>query len=133
MNTLNETWNWTSLIYQLLMFVIVLVISGLSGQTTFAGDLEYEIERSIATSGFDKKMCWVHARAGAIPPNVPGNPENHPAVVLTMQKLLLSGSDVFYALNEMRTDDMAKSWSGPQSSPDISTTNSKRWNRSGDI
>jgi hypothetical protein len=31
-------------------------------------------------------------------------------VVLTMQKLLLTGSDVFYALNDTRTDDL-KSWS----------------------
>jgi hypothetical protein len=75
--------------------------------------LEYQIERSVAHQGFDKKMCWVHARAGAIPPNVKGNPNPHPAIVLTMQKLLLSGSDIFYALNEMRSDDMASSWSGP--------------------
>lgn len=77
------------------------------------GELEYEIERSVAHNGFDKKMCWVHARAGAIPPNVKGNLQSDPAVVLTMQKLLLSGSDVFYALNEMRTDDLGKTWSGP--------------------
>jgi hypothetical protein len=30
-----------------------------------------------------------------------------------MQKLQLTGSDVFFALNEMRTDDLGKSWSGP--------------------
>jgi len=33
--------------------------------------------------------------------------------VLTMQKLLLTGSDVFFALNEMRTDDLGGKWSGP--------------------
>jgi hypothetical protein len=32
---------------------------------------------------------------------------------MTMQKAMLVGSDVFYALNEMRTDDFGKSWSGP--------------------
>ena len=31
-----------------------------------------------------------------------------------MQKLLLTGSDVFFALNEMRTDDLGKTWSGPR-------------------
>ena len=41
------------------------------------------------TSGFDGKYCWVQARAGAIP----GDP---PVVVMTMQRLLLTGSDVFY-------------------------------------
>jgi hypothetical protein len=30
-----------------------------------------------------------------------------------MQKLLLTGSDVFFALNEMRTEDLGRSWSGP--------------------
>jgi hypothetical protein len=35
-------------------------------------------------------------------------------VVLTMQKLLLTGSDVFFALNEMRTDDLGKTWRGQQ-------------------
>jgi len=66
----------------------------------------------VIHSGFDRKTCWVHARAGAIP----GDP---PAVVLTMQKLLLSGSDVFYGLNEMRTDDLSKTWSGPTPHPSL--------------
>jgi len=57
-------------------------------------------------SGYDGKTCWVHGRAGAIP----GSP---PTVVLTMQKLLLSASDVFYALHEMRTDDLGATWQGP--------------------
>ena len=67
---------------------------------------KFRIKLETIHSGFDGKMCWVHARAGAIP----GTP---PSVVLTMQKLLLSGSDVFYALNEMRTDDLGKTWTGP--------------------
>jgi hypothetical protein len=48
----------------------------------------------------------VHPRAGIVPGETP-------AVVLTMQKLQLTGSDVFFALNEMRTDDLGKSWSEP--------------------
>ena len=66
----------------------------------------YDIELQTIHSGFDKKTCWVHPRAGTIPGETP-------KVVLTMQKLLLSGSDIFYALNEMRTDDLGKTWSGP--------------------
>lgn len=58
------------------------------------------------TSGFHK-YCWVHARAGAIP----GDPAK---VVLLMQKLMLSGSDVFYAMTEMRTDDLGRTWSDPR-------------------
>lgn len=66
----------------------------------------FDIQLDTISSGFDKKTCWVHPRAGAIP----GSP---PKVVLTMQKLLLTGSDVFYALNEMRSDDLGKTWLGP--------------------
>ncbi|MBM4037247.1 MAG: exo-alpha-sialidase [Planctomycetes bacterium] len=68
--------------------------------------IKYQVKLETIHSGFDRKTCWVHPRAGAIP----GNP---PSVVLTMQRLLLSGSDVFYALNEMRTDDLGGKWSGP--------------------
>ncbi len=68
--------------------------------------VDYSVQLDTIRTGFDQRTCWVHARAGAIP----GHP---PTVVLTMQKLLLSGSDVFYALNDMRTDDLGKTWTGP--------------------
>jgi len=68
--------------------------------------VKYQVKLETIRSGFDRKTCWVHARAGALP----GQP---PALVVTMQKLLLSGSDVFYALNEMRSDDLGRTWSGP--------------------
>ena len=66
----------------------------------------YTLQLDVVHSGFDKRTCWVHGRACAIP----GDPA---LVVLTMQKLLLSGSDVFYALNEMRSADCGETWSGP--------------------
>lgn len=70
--------------------------------------LTYEVDLQTVREGFDGKTCWVQARAGAIPKS-----GDFPAtVVLTMQKLLLTGSDVFYALNEMRTTD-GKHWVGP--------------------
>ena len=65
-----------------------------------------EIELQTILSGYDRKTCWVHARPGAIA----GDP---PAVVVTMQKLRLSGSDVFYEINDLRTDDGGKTWIGP--------------------
>ena len=71
-----------------------------------AGAQDFDIRLERVRSGFDGETCWVHARAGAIP-------SKPPTVVLTMQKLLLSGSDVFFALNEMRTDNLGRSWSGP--------------------
>ncbi|MEO7652618.1 MAG: exo-alpha-sialidase [Bryobacteraceae bacterium] len=67
----------------------------------------YRIELNMARKGYDGKTCWVHPRAGVIP-------GRNPAVVLTMQQLLVTGSDVFYALNEMRTDDMGRAWTGPK-------------------
>ncbi len=70
----------------------------------------YEIDLTVAREGFDGKMCWVHARAGALPP-VQGE---EPLVVMTLQKLDISGSDIFYALNEMRTVDGGMTWTAPQ-------------------
>lgn len=69
--------------------------------------VEYRLQLDTLRRGYDGKTCWVHARAGAIPGPTP-------TVVLTMQKLLLSGSDVFYALNELRSEDLGKSWEGPR-------------------
>jgi lysophospholipase L1-like esterase len=68
--------------------------------------LPFELARQTVTNGYDGETCWVHPRAGSIP----GQP--NPSVVMTMQKLLLTGSDVFYALNEVRTDDLGQTW-GP--------------------
>lgn len=65
-----------------------------------------DIQLDTISSGYDGETCWVHPRLGTIP-------GSNPIVVLTMQKLLLSGSDIFYALNEMRTDDLGQTWSGP--------------------
>jgi hypothetical protein len=66
----------------------------------------FDIQLNTIRHGYDGNTCWVHPRAGAIPGPTP-------SVVLTMQKLLLTGSDVFFALNEMRTDDLGKTWQGP--------------------
>lgn len=66
----------------------------------------YDLKLETITQGYDGKMCWVHPRAGAIP----GSP---PQVVLTMQKLLLTGSDVFYALNHISTSDLGRTWTQP--------------------
>jgi hypothetical protein len=78
-------------------------------------DLDYDIELMTAQCGFDGRMCWVHARAGAIPPGTSANPTGVPVVVMTMQKLLLTGSDVFYGLHTLRTDDLGRTWHGPRS------------------
>lgn len=65
----------------------------------------YELRLETVTQGYDGKTCWVHPRAGAIPA-----PGAAPTVVMTMQKLLLTGSDVFYALNHTSSGDLARTW-----------------------
>lgn len=80
--------------------------------------LSYTINLVTAHQGFaDKDYCWVHARAGAIPANAKGNPGPTPLVVMTMQKLRLSGSDVFYPLHELSSSDLGTSWSSPLELP----------------
>jgi hypothetical protein len=73
--------------------------------------VNYRVQRDVIHRGYDGQTCWVHPRAGIVPGETP-------AVVLTMQKLLLTGSDVFFALNELRTDDLGRTWSGPREHPD---------------
>lgn len=75
--------------------------------------LDYRIERSAVTEGYDRKTCWVHPRPGVIPPHAPGNPSDTPLVIVTLNKLRLSGSDVYYATTSFRSTDMGKTWSGP--------------------
>ena len=65
-----------------------------------------KIELTQAHTGYDRNTCFVHARAAAIP----GDP---PAVVMTMHPLRLTGTDVFYAVNEIRTEDGGKTWTEP--------------------
>jgi predicted GH43/DUF377 family glycosyl hydrolase len=77
------------------------------GSATWSGDSPgFQTRLETIHRGYDGQTCWVHPRAGIVPGETP-------AVVLTMQKLQLTGSDVFFALNEMRTDDLGKAWSEP--------------------
>ena len=68
----------------------------------------YRVDLRRVVSGFDGETCWVHPRAGAIPPAEAGGA---PTAVLTTQKLLLSGSDVFYALHSAHSTDLGETWS----------------------
>lgn len=78
-----------------------------------AADPLYEIDLTVAGQGFDGKSCWVHARAGVIPAGTAENPAESPLAVMTLQRLQLSGSDVFYALNEQHSTDLGGTWSSP--------------------
>lgn len=70
--------------------------------------VDYAVQLDVVHSGYDGVDCWVHPRAGIVP-----RPSGPPAVVMTLQKLWLKGSDVFGPLHELRTDDLGRSWRGP--------------------
>ncbi|WP_037248365.1 exo-alpha-sialidase [Rhodopirellula baltica] len=68
--------------------------------------LDYSVSLEVAHEGFDGKECWVHARVGTVP-----GASGAPTAVMTTQKLLLSGSDVFYRLHESRKTPESNAWS----------------------
>jgi hypothetical protein len=91
----------------------IMLLLGIQQRSLAKEPLAYRAELTTASTGFDGKMCWIHARAGAIPPRARGNPSETPIVVMTLQKLQLDRSDVFYGLCDLRTDDLGKTWVGP--------------------
>lgn len=66
-----------------------------------AASLVREIKPEIIRCGYDREYCWVQTRAGLIPPHT---------VIMTTQKLRLTGSDIFYCIHSLRSDDDGKSW-----------------------
>ena len=96
------------------LLVIGSISMGHAGEKGPHEKLDYRIELSTVTKGFDGKTCWVHTRPGAIPPGAPGNRGKQPIVVITLQKLLLTRSDVFFGLHDLRTDNMGRNWVGPR-------------------
>lgn len=94
--------------------VLLLVLSWDLSIVSAEEPLSYTVDLTAAHQGFeDKEFCWVHARAGAIPVGAKGNPGENSLVVMTMQKLRLSGSDVFYPLHELHSSDLGNNWSSP--------------------
>ena len=73
----------------------------------------FTVELQTARSGYDRKTCWVHTRAGIIPSSADGSGKPFSAV-LTMHELRLTGSDVYYPIHDLRSDDGGKTWSKPQ-------------------
>ena len=65
-------------------------------------DMRIELQR--ISNGFDGKQCYVHARGLMMPSGF---------CLVTMQKLELSGCDVFYGIEMMKSADGGKSYSRP--------------------
>lgn len=85
---------------------LLLILFVLTARPATAGS-DFKIQRYTASEGFDGTSCWVHARAGLVD-------QDPNRAVMTTQKLLLSGSDVFYALHQLTSTDGGQSWTKPQ-------------------
>lgn len=83
------------------------------GSAVERGALKYTLSLSVVRKGWDGRKCYVHSRAGAIPPQSPGNSSDLPMVVMTTQKHLVTGNDIFDGLTEFRSEDLGKTWTGP--------------------
>jgi len=64
--------------------------------------IKYSTELQTVCSGHDRETCWVQTRAGVMPGS---------CAVITTQKLRLSGSDIFYAIHSMHSEDAGRTWS----------------------
>ena len=65
--------------------------------------VSYRVQLDVVSEGYDGQTCWFHPRAGAIPGKTP-------TVVLTMQKLNVKRSDVFYPVASGVTTDGGATW-----------------------
>ncbi len=76
--------------------------------------LDYEIKLETLLRAPSEKVSWFQPRPGV----VPGAGQNGaPAVVMTIQQML--GSDYFTGLSVLRTDDLGRTWTKPESIPQL--------------
>ncbi|MDP6060507.1 MAG: exo-alpha-sialidase [Pirellulaceae bacterium] len=76
----------------------------------------YRLSRKVPTRMYDGNRCWCHPRAGIVPG---AGKEGLPRVVMTMNTLSVSGSDVFKAVYGLSTDDLGESWTDPRELPNL--------------
>ncbi len=74
-------------------------------------ELSYSLDLNVPTKLFDGKKCWCHPRAGIVPD---AGHNGQPRVVMTMNNLDLAGSDVFYGMFGLHTDNLAGEWTKPE-------------------
>lgn len=65
------------------------------------GSLDINLE--VLSSGYDRQSCWVHPR----PAFMPGQPAR---AIVTMQKLRLTGDDVFQGTYDLYSEDGGGHW-----------------------
>jgi hypothetical protein len=74
-------------------------------------ELIYTLDLDVPTKLFDGKRCWCHPRAGIVPD---AGQNRKPRVVMTMNNLDLAGSDVFYGMFGLYTDNLTGEWTNPE-------------------
>lgn len=87
-----------------------------SDRTADNNPFSWRLSRDVATRGYDGKRCWCHPRAGIVPG---AGKDGLPRVVMTMNTLDVSGSDVFKAVYGLESDDLGKNWSEPCELPNL--------------
>lgn len=81
--------------------------AGGAGATAEAS-VPFDLKLGAIRSGYDGRTCMTQARVGIVPRA--GQP---PILVATMSPLILTGSDVYMAVHDMRSDDFGATWTGP--------------------
>jgi hypothetical protein len=76
--------------------------------------MNYTTTLTSVHAGFDGKTCWVNPWAGICPDGRTG--------ILTVQRLDLSGSDVFFGACDARTEDIGQSWTAFEPVPAMQRT-----------
>src|SRR5262245_53563137 len=69
-------------------------------QYTNSPAIEYRLTRQTPTKLFNAERCYAHPRAGIVPEV---GKDGQPRVVMTMNTVELTGSDVFKAVHGMMT------------------------------
>ena len=88
--------------------------SGDTRERSQADMLDFGIKLDTVLKHDDGEFLWFHPRVAAIPDAGGGEP----AVVMTLQKHLRV-SDYYSGLSVMRSDDLGKSWTGPEARPEL--------------
>ena len=77
---------------------------------------EYRLSRDVPTRMYDGQRCWCHPRAGIVPA---AGDAGAPRVVMTMNTLDVSGSDVFKSMYDLHTNDLGQTWTEPREAPGL--------------
>jgi len=99
------------------VLVVAACAAGLGEETSMNIDpVAFDVKLDVALERDREDWYWMHPRCAVIP-----NPDDRgkPAVLMTLAKEFFGESDYFSGVYVMRTDDMGKSWTGPDLFPQL--------------